>query len=179
MKINGTCLDDIFTIDFISFKDNRGEFVKTIHEDTFKQYSLEYRFTESFYSVSHKNVIRGMHFQSPPHDHVKLVYVITGSIIDVVLDLRLNSNSYGKFFAVELNEKNRKGIYIGSGFAHGFLSLEDNTIVEYHTSTIQNKESEGGILYNSFGMRWAVEEPVASLRDNSFAPFEQFNSPFK
>lgn len=178
MKVNNTYLTDIFVLDLFSFKDNRGEFVKTIHDTTFKENGLEYQFTESFFSVSEKNVIRGMHYQAPPHDHVKLVYVVAGSILDVVVDLRRDSATYGQSFHVELNEKNRKAIYIGKGFAHGFLALEDRSIVEYHCTTSQNKEAEGGILYNSFDFEWPVKQPILSARDNEFLPLKELNTPF-
>jgi dTDP-4-dehydrorhamnose 3,5-epimerase/CDP-3, 6-dideoxy-D-glycero-D-glycero-4-hexulose-5-epimerase len=119
-----------------------------------------------------------MHFQNPPHDHVKLVYVIAGSIIDVLIDLRSTSATFGQYLAVELSDKNRRGIYIDRGFAHGFLALENNTIVEYHTSTSQNKESEGGVLYNSFGFDWPVVNAIVSNRDLKHTPVSQFKTPF-
>jgi dTDP-4-dehydrorhamnose 3,5-epimerase/CDP-3, 6-dideoxy-D-glycero-D-glycero-4-hexulose-5-epimerase len=114
-----------------------------------------------------------MHFQFFPHDHAKLVYVVKGAIIDVVLDLRSTSPSFGKYFSVELTEFNRKGVYIGKGFAHGFLSLENDTIVEYHTTTVQNKESEGGIKWDSFGFILPIDNPIVSQRDESFLPFNE------
>nr|WP_289663046.1 dTDP-4-dehydrorhamnose 3,5-epimerase family protein [Flavobacterium panacagri] len=158
-------------MNYNSFKDERGEFVKTIHKDTFIKNNLEWNFAESFYSISHKNVFRGMHFQFSPNDHEKLVYVAKGAILDVVLDIRSTSNTYGKYFTVELSDTNRKGLYIGKGFAHGFLSLENDTIVEYHTTTVQNKDSEGGIKWNSFEFNLPISDPVVSLRDKSFEDF--------
>lgn len=171
MKIVNTEFNDLYVMDYGSYHDDRGEFVKTIHAETFIENNLEYRFTESFFSVSKKDVIRGMHFQLPPADHVKLVYVVTGAIIDVVLDIRKESRTYGKFFSIELSSNNRKGIYIGKGFAHGFLSLEDNTTVEYHTSTSQDRNLERGIKYDSFGYNWNVERPTVSKRDADFKSF--------
>ncbi|MBT2562747.1 dTDP-4-dehydrorhamnose 3,5-epimerase family protein [Pedobacter sp. ISL-64] len=165
-------------MEYNSFLDNRGEFVKTIHKETFLEKELDYIFTESFYSISNKNVIRGMHFQVPPKDHSKLVYVVTGSIIDVVLDIRKTSETFGRFFSIELSAKNRKGIYIGKGFAHGFLSLENDTTVEYHTSTSQSRECEAGIRFDSFGYDWEVEKPILSNRDLEFKIFSDIQSPF-
>lgn len=179
MKILKTGFKDLYIMDYHSFSDNRGEFVKTIHQDIFEQAGLEYKFTESFYSVSKREVLRGMHFQLPPYDHAKLVYVITGCILDVVVDLRLESATYGQYFTIELSGMNRKGIYIGKGFAHGFLALQNNSVVEYHTTTSQNKEYEGGIKYDSFGFEWPVSNPVLSDRDNNFVEFNSFyNSGF-
>ena len=93
MKINTTEFSDLFVLEYDSFKDNRGEFIKTIHKDTFNENKLEFQFLESFFSISKKEVFRGMHFQLPPNDHIKLVYVVNGTIIDVVLDLRNRHNS--------------------------------------------------------------------------------------
>jgi dTDP-4-dehydrorhamnose 3,5-epimerase len=172
MKIISTEFEDLFVLEYNIFKDNRGEFVKTIHMPTFESYNLDYKFCESFFSISKKNVFRGMHFQLPPYEHTKLVYVVKGAIIDVVLDLRSNSKHFGKYYSVELSAYNRKGLYVGKGFAHGFLSLEDDTIVEYHTSTIQSKEGERGIKWDSFGYELPINSPIVSQRDESFSSFD-------
>jgi dTDP-4-dehydrorhamnose 3,5-epimerase len=172
MKINKTKFDKVFELDYNSFKDHRGEFVKTIHKDTFDEYGLQSNFQESFFSVSDFNVFRGMHFQYPPFDHDKLIYVVNGSIIDVVLDLRNESETFGQFLTFELSKENRKGLYIGKGFAHGFLSLQVDTVVEYHTTTMQSKECEGGVKWNSFGLQLPVADPIISTRDNEFEAFD-------
>lgn len=179
MNVIATGFSGLFVLELSSFKDNRGEFVKTIHAETFVKSNLDFNFTESFYSASKKDVIRGMHFQIPPEDHNKLVYVVKGKIVDVVLDLRQDEPTYGQYATFEISEENRKAVYIGKGFAHGFLSLVDDTIVEYHTSTSQNRECEGGVLWNSFGYQWPVINPVLSMRDNGFINFKEFKSPFK
>jgi dTDP-4-dehydrorhamnose 3,5-epimerase len=172
MNIESTPFNNLFVIAYNSYKDNRGEFVKTIHKKTFIENNLEWEFTEGFYSISGKNVFRGMHFQYSPHDHEKLVYVVKGSILDIVLDLRSDSKTFGTYFTIELSDNNRKGLYIGKGFAHGFLSLEEDTIVEYHTTTEQNKESEGGIKWDSFGARVEIKDPIISVRDSEFKNFD-------
>jgi dTDP-4-dehydrorhamnose 3,5-epimerase len=168
MEIVNTEFNDLYLIKYGSFVDERGEFVKTIHAETFMDHNLEYKFSESFYSISNKDVIRGMHYQLPPADHVKLVYVVTGSIIDVVLDIRSNSATFGQFFSTKLSASNRHGLYIGKGFAHGFLALDDNTTVEYHTTSSQNRELEAGVKFDSFGFDWAVHNPIISSRDLNF-----------
>jgi dTDP-4-dehydrorhamnose 3,5-epimerase/CDP-3, 6-dideoxy-D-glycero-D-glycero-4-hexulose-5-epimerase len=179
MNIIETDFQSLLILELSSFKDNRGEFVKTIHSDTFEKHGLDWHFSESFYSVSKRNVIRGMHFQLPPADHAKLVYVISGKIIDVVLDLRKDSGTYGNYYSIELSAENRKAIYIDKGFAHGFIAMEDDSIVEYHTTTSQNRECEAGILWNSFGYDWTgIEKPIISERDRSFCSLSQFQSPF-
>jgi len=178
MKIESTIFSDLFVLNLSAIDDERGRFVKTIHDETFKQHGLEYQFTESFFSVNNANVIRGMHFQSPPFDHVKLVYVVVGRILDVVVDLRSNSETYGKYFKIELSAENHSALYIGKGFAHGFLAAEENSIVEYHTTTSQNRQSEGGLLFNSFGFEWPVVNPIVSKRDSEFLPLQSFKTPF-
>ena len=112
-----------------------------------------------------------MHFQYPPYDHDKLVYVVNGSIVDVVLDLRKESETYGHHLTIELSQKNRKALHIGKGFAHGFFSMEEDTVVEYHTTTMQSKECEGGIKWDSFGLQLPTSLPILSVRDSSFEPF--------
>ncbi|MEX8546838.1 MAG: dTDP-4-dehydrorhamnose 3,5-epimerase [Mucilaginibacter sp.] len=173
MKIFDTPFNDLFLLEYHIHRDTRGEFVKTIHDDVFQSHGLDYLFVENYFSVSHKNVIRGMHFQNSPHDHAKLVYAVTGRTLDVVLDIRKSSPTYGEFFSVELSAEKRNAIYIGKGFAHGFLSLEDNSLVEYHTTTAQNKASEDGIKWDSFGFEWNVKNPIISERDQSFKDFKK------
>jgi dTDP-4-dehydrorhamnose 3,5-epimerase len=177
MEIIDTEFNELYVIEYKTFKDQRGEFVKTIHKDLFIEKGLKWSFEESFFSVSNKNVFRGMHFQYAPYDHDKLVYVINGSILDIVVDLRSYSPTYGKYFQIELSGDNRKALYIGKGFAHGFLALEDNSIVEYHTSTMQNKESEGGVKWNSLGFNLPMQDIIISERDSHFLPFD-FNKKY-
>lgn len=158
--------------------DMRGGFIKTYHHTLFEEADLAFDLKESYYSISHKNVIRGMHFQLPPHDHAKIVTCITGSILDVVVDLRKDQPSYGKFYAIHLDSQNPKALYIPKGFAHGFKALESNTITQYMVSTVYEPTSDQGIHYDSFGMFWGPDAPIASARDEQFVPLEQFNSPF-
>lgn len=178
MEINETFIQNLYLINYKSFNDNRGEFVKTIHSNYFQERGLEYTFNESFFSVSNKNVIRGMHFQVPPDEHSKLIYLISGRIIDVVLDIRKQSPTYGKYFCIELSTQLRQGLYIGKGLAHGFLSLTDNSVVEYHTTSVQSTQNESGIHFDSFGFDWNSKDPIISDRDLNFKSFHIFNSPF-
>lgn len=178
MEINETFIQNLYLINYKSFNDNRGEFVKTIHRNYFQERGLEYTFNESFFSVSNKNVIRGMHFQVPPDEHSKLIYLISGRIIDVVLDIRKQSPTYGKYFCIELSTQLRQGLYIGKGLAHGFLSLTDNSVVEYHTTSVHSTQNESGIHFDSFGFDWNSKDPIISDRDLNFKSFHIFNSPF-
>ena len=178
MIVTETYIHGLYTIDFLSHVDSRGEFIKTIHASTFEKFHLDFRFQESYFSISNKNVIRGMHFQIPPDDQNKLVILVKGRIIDVVVDLRKESKSFGKYFVIELNESKRQGIYIGKGMAHGFISLENDSILEYHTTTVYSEKNDKGIHYNSFGFNWGVDTPTISERDMNFPPLNTFNSPF-
>ncbi|MCE6990952.1 dTDP-4-dehydrorhamnose 3,5-epimerase [Dyadobacter sp. CY323] len=158
--------------------DDRGCFVKTFNQSAFEKYNLQTDFKESYYSTSKKNVIRGMHFQLPPDEHEKLVYVTNGSILDVVLDIRKHSPTYGQHISVNLNGES-DSLYIPKGCAHGFMALTDNATVVYNVSTIYKPESDSGILWDSFGFEWlGIEQPLISNRDKEFATFQAFITPF-
>lgn len=168
IEVINTKIKGVYILKNNIFKDNRGVFIKTFNFDEFKKFNLCRDFKESYYSISKKDTLRGMHFQMPPFDHEKLIYVTNGRILDVVVDLRKNSKTYKKFVSIDVSAKNGISVYIPRGCAHGFLSLEDNSIVIYNVSTVYNKESDAGIRYDSFGMDWGVENPVISERDLSF-----------
>jgi len=178
MEIENKFIPGLKLIRFKEFKDSRGSFIKVFNNDFFHENGLETNFKESYYSISAKNVVRGMHFQIPPAEHTKLVYLNRGAIIDVVLDIRKTSPTYGQHFSIELDTANPILIYIPTGCAHGFLSLEDDSMVTYLQSSGYKKECDAGILWNSFGMEWKIENPIISERDNSFIKFKTFNSQF-
>jgi len=178
MKVVQTDFDELLIIQSNVFTDQRGAFIKTFHKKIFEDNGLESDFRESFFSISRKNVIRGMHFQLPPDDHVKLVYCAKGEILDVVVDLRKNSPTYGKFFSINLTENNGKILYIPKGFAHGFKSLTDNSVVVYMTTKEYSPENDTGIRWDSFGFDWGIDNPIMSERDKSFPSLKEFNSPF-
>lgn len=178
MDIIKTDFEGLYVIQHKVFNDERGVFVKTYSQEIFKELGINVDIKERYHSISHKDVIRGMHFQTPPDDHVKLVTVISGRIIDVVLDLRAQSVSYGKYFALEVGFDEGKTIYIPKGFAHGFAALEDHTIVEYNQTTGYAPYSDNGIKYDSFGFNWKIIEPIISLRDMSFETLMSFKTPF-
>lgn len=177
MNILSTDFKDLFIIENFFVEDNRGSFTKVFNYDLFEKTGINFTPKEIYYSISHKDVIRGMHFQTPPMDHAKLVYVSDGSIIDVVLDIRKKSKTFGKHFSIQLNA-NENSILIPSGFAHGFRSLEDNTTVIYNQTSCYSKENDSGILWNSFNFDWQIENPIISSRDKSFNKFLKFISPF-
>lgn len=168
----------VFEIDFFSVRDDRGAFVKTFHDEKLAEHGLQTEFRESFYSVNNKNVIRGMHFQVPPDDHEKIVYCTSGSLIDVILDIRKDSPTYGQYHTVELTGTNSKGVYLPKGTAHGFYVKEDNTCMVYLTSTVHSPKNDGGILFNSFGYDWPTSNGIHSDRDLTFPKLNDFKSPF-
>lgn len=161
------------------FTDNRGDFVKTYHTGAFAELGISFTPVEEFFSTSHKGVLRGMHFQLPPHDHAKLVYCIRGRVLDVLLDLRKNSPTYGKTASAELSRENHHQFYIPSGVAHGFLSLEDNSVMIYKTSTVHAPSHDAGILWDSFGFEWPQGASYTiSPRDQKLPALSAFLNPF-
>lgn len=179
MRIEDTFIDSLKLIYLEKHVDGRGMFVKVFNHDFFYRNGLQTEFKESYFSVSGKNVIRGMHFQIPPAQHTKVVYVNQGSILDVVLDIRKKSSTYGQFLQVKIDSNHPVMVYIPEGCAHGFLSLEKNTMVTYLQTSGYNVACDKGIKYNSFGANWGVENPILSERDQTFPEFEFFSSPFK
>ena len=159
--------------------DNRGAFIKMYHEDSFSNIDIELDIKEQYYSLSRKNVIRGMHLQLPPHDHAKFVYCLSGSVQDVIVDIRKHSETYGKHCSLHLDSKKSNGVYIPKGFAHGFCSLEDNSCMIYNVTSVYNPESDFGILWNSCAIEWFTAHPIVSARDSAFISLKEFDSPFK
>ena len=174
MKIERTEIEGVFIIDNFNATDERGSFIKTFNSNTFKENGLDFKIRESYYSVSKKNVIRGMHFQLPANDHEKLVFVPRGSILDVIVDLRKNSQTYKQHISINLSDKNKKSIYIPKGLAHGFKSLENDTITVYNVATEYSAASDMGIKYDSIGFDWQLLNPIISKRDLGFVSLEQF-----
>lgn len=175
MKLIETELKGVFIIENFYSLDERGSFTKIYQKVFFEKSGLCNDFEESFYSISKNNVIRGMHFQLPPHDHDKLVHVAKGEVIDVVLDLRKNSETFGNSISLVLNDKNLRSLYIPKGLAHGFRSMSDDTIMIYNVSTIYNNEADFGVHFDSFNFNWELSEPIVSERDKLLISFEEFN----
>lgn len=178
MEIIKTPFEGLFVLQTNNFQDARGAFQKLFNEEFFKENGLVCDFKEIYYSVNKKDVIRGMHFQTPPADHVKLVHVSHGSIIDVVVDIRKSSSTYGQCFSIQLDDKKAQYLYIPKGFAHGFRSLEDDTIVNYAQTSCYDKDHDCGIASDSIDFNWEVAEPIRSGRDLTFPKLSDFNSPF-
>lgn len=161
--------------------DDRGWFQKTYHHTDFGAAHLNTVWREEYFSLSDRGVIRGMHFQLPPHDHEKIVTCVTGAVTDVVLDLRADSPTRGHYVAVELTAARAVSIYIPRGCAHGFVSRESSSILFYKVATEYAPDSDRGIAWDSFGFDWQVENPVLSPRDQdhpALAAFLAEGSPF-
>lgn len=178
MEIKSTLFSGLYILKTVNFQDERGGFQKLFNYDFFLAHGLETNFKEFYYSVSRRNVIRGMHFQLPPFEHTKLVYVSKGRILDVVVDIRKQSPTFGKCFSIELDEEKAQYLYIPKGFAHGFLSLQDGSIVNYAQTSCYSKEHDCGVAYNSIGYDWGIDTPIVSGRDLTFERLENFKSPF-
>lgn len=159
-------------------QDLRGNFIKIYNQHTYKEAGIVMDLREQYYSISHKDVIRGMHFQTPPYACDKLVTVMSGAIIDVVLDIRKNSSTYLKWITVRMEADKPSALYIPAGCAHGFLSLEDHTCMLYNVSNVFNKDCDTGIRWDSFGYEWDIKTPVLSDKDKNLIPLNQFESPF-
>lgn len=178
MEISPLPIPGCWVLDAGVARDARGLFVKTIHATTFARKKLRYDFREQYYSLSHRNVLRGMHFQAPPHDHEKLVICVAGRALDVVLDLRKGSPSFGRTVSVPLDGDTPKGVYVAQGCAHGFLSLSEGCLMLYNVTTEYAPDHDLGILWNTIYFEWPVKGPVISRRDQSFPSFSEFRSPF-
>lgn len=174
MKVESTEIEGVYIITNFNAKDGRGLFVKTFNKNAFNENNLDFEIRESYYSVSHKNVIRGMHFQLPPYDHEKLVYVVKGSILDVIVDLRKKSKTYKQYISVNLSEENKKSIFIPKGLAHGFKSLKNGTITVYNVASEYNADLDSGIKFDSFDFNWNSDEIVMSNRDKEFKSLNSF-----
>ena len=159
-------------------EDPRGRFVKVFHRGEFEKNNLEVNFTEEYYSYSKRGVIRGMHFQSPPCDHVKLVYCPFGEVFDVVVDLRLGSPTYGQARSIILSAEAANYIYIPKGIAHGFCVKSDSAILVYKVSSTYSPQHDSGLLWSSIGINWSEESPIISERDQKFSGLSDFESPF-
>jgi dTDP-4-dehydrorhamnose 3,5-epimerase len=172
-----TAIAGCFELRPVVRSDSRGQFVKTFHADYFSSNNLETDWSEQYYSVSRKGVLRGMHFQRPPHAHAKLVYCTSGTILDVVVDLRVGSSTYGDHISLEISSSAGNILYVPQGFAHGFYALSDATVV-YNVSTVYSPDHDDGVLWSSIGMDWPVASPDLSERDTKLSALADFNSPF-
>ncbi|WP_119328674.1 dTDP-4-dehydrorhamnose 3,5-epimerase family protein [Cysteiniphilum halobium] len=180
MKFNELVMPGVYEVHPNVIKDSRGVFIKTFHEEVFHENGLqETLFKEEYYSISAKGALRGLHFQLPPDDHVKLVYCINGQVQDILLDLRKGSPTYLKAISIELSDKKANILYIPKGIAHGFLTLSPQAIMVYKTSTVYNPTSDFGVHWMSCENIWKISSlPILSKRDKNHPLLSEFESPF-
>lgn len=151
------------------FGDDRGFFMETYKVSEFKKNGVDIDFVQDNHSKSSKNTLRGLHYQLNPKAQGKLVRCIKGSILDVAVDIRKNSVTYGKYIKVILSEENKNMFWIPPGFAHGFLSLEDNTEIQYKCTQEYSPENDACILWNDseIGIDWGIDNPILSEKDKN------------
>ena len=180
MEVIETELNGLFVLKPKVFEDERGYFYESYNQNLFKQAGINFDFVQDNQSLSQKGVLRGLHFQNPPHAQGKLVRVITGGVYDVAVDIRKDSKTYGKWFGLELTEKNKWMMFVPPGFAHGFLTLENNTIFSYKCTNFYNKASEDCLLWNDndLNIDWNFDKPLLSAKDLEGKPFKGFLSQF-
>ena len=180
MKLRKTNIEDLFIIHPDVFTDKRGYFYESFQKENFQKLGIEADFVQDNESMSQKHVLRGLHFQKPPFAQGKLVRVVTGSVLDVAVDLRKDSGTYGKWESAVLSAENKLMMWIPEGFAHGFLVLENHTIFQYKCTNYYNKESETGIIWNDPDLKidWGIENPLVSEKDLRGKLFKDIFSPF-
>ena len=178
MKINKTFIEDLLIIEPQLFKDDRGFFYESYNK---KNLDINIVFVQDNESKSYKGVIRGLHFQVPPFEQTKLVRCVSGNILDVAVDLRKNSKTYGNFFSINLSSENNKQLFVPKGFAHGFQVLSEDAIVNYKVDNFYNPKSDSGIIWNDkdLSIDWNLDiKPVLSEKDLKLDLFKNLKSPF-
>jgi dTDP-4-dehydrorhamnose 3,5-epimerase len=180
MEIIKTPIEGLLVIRPKIFGDDRGHFFESWSKESFTKNGMDLDFVQDNQSLSSKGVLRGLHFQNPPFAQGKLVRVIKGIVLDVAVDIRKDSPTYGQHFSIKLSEKNKTIFWIPPGFAHGFVTLEDDTIFIYKCTGVYNKESEGALLWSDkdLNIDWGVENPLVSDKDLVAGNFINFESQF-
>ena len=180
MKISKTFIEDLLVIEPQLFKDERGFFYESYNKKKLDK-NIKIVFVQDNESKSIKGVIRGLHFQTPPFEQTKLVRCVSGNILDVAVDLRTNSKTYGKSFSIELSSINNKQLFIPKGFAHGFQVLSNKAIVNYKVDEHYNSDSDSGIIWNDkdLSIDWNLDiKPILSDKDLNLDLFKNLKSPF-
>jgi dTDP-4-dehydrorhamnose 3,5-epimerase len=180
MEIIKTKIPDLLIIKPAVFKDDRGYFFESYNKGKFIEQGIDQNFVQDNESKSMKGVLRGLHFQKPPFAQGKLVRVMKGAVLDVAVDLRQKSPTYGQWASIELTEDNKFMYWIPPGFAHGFITLQDDTVFFYKCTNVYNKESEGSIRWDdpTLNIHWGTDSPILSEKDKDAPLFKGFISPF-
>lgn len=180
MEIIPTEIPDVCIVKPTVFADDRGYFFESYSHQRFLDAGLDLNFVQDNESRSSKGVLRGLHFQNNPHAQGKLVRVMRGAVLDVAVDIRKDSPTYGKYVSIVLTGENKYMYWIPAGFAHGFLTLEDDTVFFYKCTNVYNKESEGSIRWNDpdLNIDWGITDPILSGKDKISPLFKDFKSSF-
>ena len=182
MEVIKTAIEGVFIIEPRVFKDSRGYFFESFNQREFEAKVGEVKFVQDNESMSTYGVMRGLHFQRPPYSQAKLVRCVRGKVLDVVVDIRKGSPTYGQHVAVELSEENHRQFYFPKGFAHGFAVLSETAIFQYKCDEFYHPEADGGIsiLDESLGIDWQipVEKAILSEKDTKHCRLAEFDSPF-
>lgn len=182
MNVIKTPIEGLLIIEPRVFHDARGYFVETYNEQRYREAGVDATFVQDNQSCSTYGVVRGLHFQKPPYTQAKLVSCTKGRVLDVAVDLRKESPTYGKWYAVELSEENHRQFYIPRGFAHGFSVLSEQAVFTYKCDNLYHPEAEGGLLLSDpdVAIEWQVPEEmrVISEKDTKHPLFKDLVSPF-
>ena len=182
MNITETNIDGLVIIEPKVFGDSRGYFMETFQKNTFNSNVTETEFIQDNESKSSKGVLRGLHFQLPPYQQAKLVRVIEGEVLDVAVDLRKDSKTYGKHYSILLSGENKKQFFVPRGFAHGFVVLSETAIFSYKVDNLYAPTHDSGILWNdeTLNIDWNIDGALIQLseKDKNLSSFKDFNSPF-
>jgi len=182
MTFQKTCIPGLFLFEPNLFEDSRGYFFESYNEYIFRQEGIDIRWVQDNQSSSSYGVIRGLHYQLPPFAQSKLIRVLKGKILDVAVDIRKGSPTYGKVFTQKLSAKNKKQLFIPAGFAHGFSVLSEKAEVLYKCDSFYNKETEAGIIYNDaeLNIDWQIpaELAIVSEKDKNLPSLAQCNNSF-
>lgn len=184
MQITKTPLEGLLIIEPRVWKDSRGYFYESYNAKTYAEAGIDVTFVQDNQSFSQKGALRGLHAQSMPFEQGKLVRVLQGMVVDVAVDIRKDSPTYGQHFTIELSEENHKQLWVPPGFLHGFLTLEDQTIFTYKVSNYYDKNSEIGVMWNDpdLNIEWTKYMPESTFllsdKDQGLDNFKDFKSPF-
>lgn len=182
MKIEHTFIKDLVVLTPVVFEDERGYFFEAYNKSKFSNLGIDIDFVQDNQSFSKKGTLRGLHFQNPPYSQSKLLRVLEGEIMDVAVDLRKDSPTYGQHFSVLLSAENKKQLFVPQGFAHGFSVLSETAVVSYKCDQYYNKPSEGGIRFDDASLQidWGMDldEAIVSEKDMILPDFSTCNSQF-
>ena len=180
MEVTNIFIDGPLVLQPKVFYDERGYFYESYNKEAFAKVGITVDFVQDNQSLSQKGAVRGLHFQAPPFEQGKLVRVIKGAVYDVIVDVRKNSPTYGKHYGIELSEENFTMFWIPAGFAHGFITLENDTIFSYKCTNMYNKAAEGSLLWSDqdLNIDWKFSNPIVSEKDQVSTSFENFTSQF-